>query len=65
MESRVKLYRPREESFPIPLKSIDVTRNTYTSLDVMSEKSIDDYWNVDGDRELSDTSTGFHKIHFF
>ena len=31
----------------------------------MSEKSIDDYWNVDGDRELSDTWTGFHKIHFF
>ena len=65
MESRVKLYMPREESFPIPLKSIGVTRNTYTSLDVMSEKSIDDYWNVDGDRELSDTWTGFHKIHFF
>ena len=65
MESRVKPYMPREESLPIPLKSIDVTRNTYTSLDVMSEKSIDDYWNVDGDRELSDTWTGFHKIHFF
>ena len=64
MESRVKLYMPREESFPIPLKSIDVTRNTYTSLDVMSEKSIDDYWNVDGDRELSDMWTGSHKIHY-
>ena len=56
---------PREESFPIPLKSIDATRNTFSSLDVMSEKSIDDHWNVDGDRELSDTWTGFHKIHFF
>ena len=59
-----KLFMPGEESFPIPLKSIDATRNTYTSLDVMSEKSIDDYWNVDGDRELSDTWTGFHKIHY-
>ena len=25
----------------------------------MLEKSIDDHWNVDGDRELSDTWTGF------
>ena len=38
MEPRVKLYMPREESFPIPLKHIDVTRNTHTSLDVMLEK---------------------------
>ena len=34
---RVKLYVPREESFPIPSKYIDVTRTTYTSLDVMLE----------------------------
>ena len=52
VEPRVKLYMPREESFPIPLKYIDVTRNTNTSLDVMLEKRIDDYWNVDGYREL-------------
>ena len=50
---------PREESFPFPLKYIDVTRNTHTSLDVLLEKHIDDYWNVDGDRELSDMWTGF------
>ena len=31
---------PKEESFPFPLKYIDVTRNTHTSLDVMLEK----YW---------------------
>ena len=36
---RVKLYVPREESFPIPLKYIDVTRNTSTSPDVMLEKT--------------------------
>ena len=34
----------REESFPIPLKYIDVSRTTHTSLDVLSEKSVDDYF---------------------
>ena len=29
VELRVKLYIPRKESFAIPLKYIDVTRNTY------------------------------------
>ena len=38
VEPRVKLYMPKEESFPIPLKHIDVTRTTYTSLDVLLEK---------------------------
>ena len=60
VEPRVKLYMPRAESCPIPLKYIDVTRITNTNLDVLLEN-----WNVDGDRELSDTWTGFHKIHFF
>ena len=55
VEPKVKLYMPREESFHIPLKYIDATRATNTSLDVMLEKNIDDYWNVVGDRELSDT----------
>ena len=39
VEPRVKLYVPREESFPTPLKYIDVTRTSYTSLDVMLEKT--------------------------
>ena len=30
VEPRVKLYSPREESFPIPLKYIDVSRTTHT-----------------------------------
>ena len=38
VEPRVKLYSPREESFPIPLKYIDVTRTTHTNLDVKQEK---------------------------
>ena len=59
VEPRVKLYSPREESFSIPLKSIDVSRTTHTNLDVKQEKFIDDYWNADGSRELSASWTGF------
>ena len=59
VETRVKLYSPREESFPIPLKYIDVSRTTHTNLDVKQEKRIDDYWNIDGSRDLSDPWTGF------
>ena len=59
VEPRVKLYSPREESLPIPLKYIDVTRTTHTNLDVKLEKRIDDYWNFDGLRDLSDSWTGF------
>ena len=59
VEPRVELYSPREESFPIPLKYIDVTRTTHTNLDVKLEKRIDDYWNFDGSRDLSDPWTGF------
>ena len=59
VEPRVKLYSPREESFPIPLKYIDVSRTTHTNLDVMQERRIDDYWNIDGSRDLSDSWTGF------
>ena len=62
VEPRVKLYMPREESYPIPLNYIDFARTTHTSLDVMMEKHIDDYWNVDGERELSDAWTGFTRF---
>ena len=33
VEPRVKLYSPREESFPVPLKYIDVSRTTHTNLE--------------------------------
>ena len=59
VEPRVKLYSPREESFPVPLKYFDVSRTTHTNLDVKQEKRIDDYWNIDGSRDLSDYWTGF------
>ena len=63
MEPRVKLYMPREASFHISLKYIDETMSTRTSLDAMLEKGIDDNWNVDRDRDLSDTWTVFYYIH--
>ena len=53
---------PKEETLPIPMKYIDVTRTTYTSLDILMEKQIEDYWNVDGERELSDAWTGFTRF---
>ena len=59
VEPRVKLCSPREASFPILLKHIDVSRTTHTNLDVMQESRIDDYWNIDGSRNLSDSWTGF------
>ena len=62
VEPRVKLYVPREESIPVPLKHIDVTRTTDTTLDVMSKKHIEDYWNIDGEKELSDAWTGFTRF---
>ena len=49
----------QEETFSIPLKYIDVTRSTHTDLDVMQEKRVDDYWNVDSNRSLSDSWKGF------
>ena len=64
VEPRVKLYSPREESFPIPLKYIDVSRTTHTNLDVKQEKRIDDYWNNDGSRDLSGPWTGFTQCFF-
>ena len=51
VEPRVKLYVPRDEPFPIPLRYIDVTRATSTTLDVMLGRRTDDYWNIEGDRD--------------
>ena len=52
-------FTRRDESFLIPLKYFDVSRTTHTNLDVKQEKRIDDYWNVDVSRDLSDPWTGF------
>ena len=45
----------RKKTFPIPLKYIDVTRTTHTNLEVFEESRIDDHWNVDVDRYLSNS----------
>ena len=58
-EPRGKLYLRKEESFPIPLRFIDVVRRTNHTLDALLESRIDDYWNVDGDRNLSEPWSGF------
>ena len=62
VELRVKLHVPTEESFPIRLKHIDVTRTADATLDVKLEKHIEDYWNVHEDWELSDAWTGFTRF---
>ena len=56
VEPRIKLHTPREESFPISLKYFDVTHTTW---DALQESRIDDNWNIDGSRDLSDPWTGF------
>ena len=61
-EPQVQLYVPQEESVPIPLKYIDVTRTTHANLDVLQEKRIDDYWIVEVDRNLSHSWRGFTKF---
>ena len=64
VELRVKLYVPREETFPTPMTYIDGTSNAHASMDALLEKHIEDYWNVDRERELSDAWTdGLLKIH--
>ena len=39
-----------------------VTRSAHAALDVMQEKRVDYFWNVDSNRSLSDSLRGFTKI---
>ena len=59
VEPRGKLHVPSEASFPIPLQYIDVVKRTSTTLDVLLESRIDDYWSGDGGRDPSVTWTSF------
>ena len=61
-EPRVQLYVPKEETLPIVQQYIDGTRATYTNLDVLQEKRIDDYWNVAANRNSSDSWKGLTKF---
>ena len=54
VEPRVKLYSPREESFPIPLKYIDVTRTTHTNLVTVT------MWPALPDVEVRDSEKSQH-----
>ena len=38
---------------------MDVSRTTHTNLDVKQERRIDDYWHIDGSRDLSDSWASF------
>ena len=51
-EPRVQLNVPKEETFPAPLKYIDVARSAHSDL----------YWNVDSNRSVSDLWKGFTKF---
>ena len=37
-EPRVQHYVPKKETFPIPLKDIDVTRSSHTDLEVVARE---------------------------
>ena len=64
VEPRVKLYSPREESFPIPLKYIDVSRTTHTNLDVKqgeTHRRLLEHWWLS---RLVWSLDSFHTIYF-
>ena len=54
---RTTLFVPTTENCPIPLKYIDIFRNTKTDLPSLKERTIYDF-RTDGSKELSDTWTG-------
>ena len=58
-EPRVQLDVPKEET--VFSEYIDGDKSTHTILHVLQEKRSDDDWNVDANRILSDSWTGFTK----
>ena len=60
---RTSLFVPNDSNSPLLTKYLDVERLTYTSLETLSESRIEDCWNLDGEKELSDSWTG--KTVFF
>ena len=59
MNPESNFTRREKNHSPIPLKYFDVSRTAHTNLDVEEEKRIDDYWNIGGSRDLSDSWTSF------
>ena len=58
VEPRIQLHVPKEETLPNTL----TTRTAHTTLDVLQESRTDDYWNMDVNRNLSESWTGFTKF---
>ena len=44
-----KLYVMKDETFLIPMKYVDVVRQTRTSMNNASEHTLNDYWNEESD----------------
>ena len=63
VEPRVKLYRPREESFPVPRKYIDVTRATHTNLRCDARRATSMIIGISIDQEICLILDRFHTIH--
>ena len=57
-ELRLKLYDPDHETFPIPLKYVDVMRQTQTSINNVSEHILNDKWTNANGVHLSEEWTG-------
>ena len=55
---RSTLFVPTDPQSPLPTKYLDVLRTTYTDLETQSEKRMEDFWNKDGNRALSDSWRG-------
>ena len=59
---RTKLHAPKDD-FPMPLNYHLVFQGqTKTSLDVLQEVTIDDYWNMDGGEPLSEPWIGLTRF---
>ena len=52
--SRITLYELEEKTFRVPLKYIDVTRQTNIDIDNASESAINDIWTEDKIVNLSE-----------
>ena len=61
VEPRAKLYSPRDESFPNTTESTLTFPELHIRIWTSSRrKRIDDYWNIDGSRDLSRSLDRFH-----
>ena len=50
--------RNSRDDFSTRVNYIDAQRQTQTNLDVLQEATIDDYWNMDGEKSLSEPWIG-------